>query len=54
MNGFSDFSDRKVLVMGGTSGINLGIAQGFAEAGATVGVVSRSQEKVDDAVSSHF
>jgi len=49
---FWDFSDRKVLVMGGTSGINLGIAQGFAEAGATVGVVSRSQEKVDAAVSS--
>ena len=52
VNGFWDFSDRKVLVMGGTSGINLGIAQGFAEAGATLGVVSRSQEKVDDAVSS--
>ena len=54
MNGFWDFSDRKVLVMGGTSGINFGIAQGFAEAGATLGVVSRSQEKVDDAVSSLF
>ena len=51
MKGFWDFSDRKVLVMGGTSGINLGIAQGFAEAGATLGVVSRSQEKVDAAVS---
>ena len=46
---FWDFSDRKVLVMGGTSGINLGIAQGFAEAGATVGVGSRSQGKGDAA-----
>jgi len=46
-----NFSDHKVLVIGGTSGINLGIAQGFAQAGAKLGVVSRSQEKVDTAVS---
>ena len=45
-----DFSDHNVLVIGGTSGINLGIAQGFAQAGAKLGVVSRSQEKVDAAV----
>ena len=45
-----DFSDQNVLVIGGSSGINLGIAQGFAEAGAKLGVVSRSQEKVDAAV----
>jgi len=45
-----DFHDRSVLVVGGTSGINLGIAEGFARAGARVGVASRSQNKVDAAV----
>ncbi len=45
-----DFSDRCVFVAGGTSGINLGVAQRFAAAGATVGVMSRSQDKVDAAV----
>jgi NAD(P)-dependent dehydrogenase (short-subunit alcohol dehydrogenase family) len=39
-----------VFVFGGTSGINLGIAEAFAEGGATVGVASRSAEKVDAAV----
>ena len=45
-----DFNNCSVLVVGGTSGINLGIAEGFAAAGARVGVASRSQEKVDAAV----
>ncbi|MGE4634881.1 MAG: SDR family oxidoreductase [Arenicellales bacterium] len=45
-----DFADQNVLVIGGTSGINLGIAQGFARARANLGVVSRSQAKVDAAV----
>jgi NAD(P)-dependent dehydrogenase (short-subunit alcohol dehydrogenase family) len=45
-----DFSGRKVFVFGGTSGINLGIAEAFASAGATLGVASRSQDKVDAAV----
>jgi NAD(P)-dependent dehydrogenase (short-subunit alcohol dehydrogenase family) len=45
-----DFSGRKVFVFGGTSGINLGIAEAFADAGATLGVASRSQDKVDAAV----
>jgi len=45
-----DFSGRKVFVFGGTSGINLGIAEAFAAAGATLGVASRSQDKVDAAV----
>jgi len=39
-----------VFVAGGTSGINLGIAEGFAIAGARVAVMSRSQDKVDRAV----
>lgn len=45
-----DFSGKTVFVSGGTSGINLGVAEGFAGAGARVFVISRSQEKVDAAV----
>ena len=43
-------SGVSVFVAGGTSGINLGIAEGFARAGARVAVMSRSQDKVDRAV----
>ena len=45
-----DYSDKNVFVAGGTSGINFGIAEGFARAGARVAVLSRSQDKVDAAV----
>lgn len=45
-----DFSGRHVAVFGGTTGINLGIAQAFAAAGARVSVASRRQENVDAAV----
>jgi len=45
-----DFSDRTVFVAGGTSGINLGIAEAFAQAGAKLAVIGRSQDKVDAAV----
>jgi NAD(P)-dependent dehydrogenase (short-subunit alcohol dehydrogenase family) len=45
-----DFSGTTVFVSGGTSGINLGIAEGFAAAGARVAVMSRSKEKVGAAV----
>jgi NAD(P)-dependent dehydrogenase (short-subunit alcohol dehydrogenase family) len=44
-----DFKGRTVFVAGGTSGINLGVAEAFAEAGAKVAVMSRAQQKVDDA-----
>jgi len=44
------FTDKHVLVAGGTSGINLGIAKGFAKAGGKLSVFSRKQEKVDAAV----
>jgi len=46
------FKDKTVVVVGGTSGINLGVAKSFASAGAKVAVISRSQEKVDLAVAS--
>ena len=42
--------DRNAFVAGGTSGINLTIAEAFARAGARVAVLSRSQDKVDAAV----
>ena len=45
-----DFSGKTVYIAGGTSGINLGVAHGFAKAGAKLAVVSRSQDKVDAAV----
>ena len=45
-----DFTDKTVFVAGGTSGINLGIARAFAQAGARLAVMSRKQDKVDSAV----
>ncbi len=45
-----DYRDKVVFVAGGTSGINLGIARGFAAAGARLSVISRKQDKVDAAV----
>jgi len=50
MNSPFNFRNKNVLVVGGTSGINRGIAENFAKAGARVAVVSRSQEKVDDTI----
>lgn len=43
---------KAAFVAGGTSGINLAIAQRLAQAGAIVGVMSRSEEKVASAVGS--
>lgn len=45
-----DFSGQTVFVVGGTSGINYGIAQGFARWGAKIMVASRSEKKVAAAV----
>ncbi|CUK07195.1 putative 2,4-dienoyl-CoA reductase [Ruegeria denitrificans] len=42
-----DFSGQTVIVIGGTSGINRGIAEAFAASGAKLAVASRSQDKVD-------
>jgi len=45
-----DYAARTVFVAGGTSGINLGVALGFARAGAAVFVISRNPDKVAAAV----
>ncbi len=45
-----DWNKKSVVVVGGTSGINLGVAKEFAKLGARVAVASRSQEKVNSAV----
>ena len=44
-----DFTGRHLFVAGGSSGINFGIAQAFARAGASVSLISRSQDKVEAA-----
>lgn len=40
------FAGRTVFVAGGSSGINLGIARRFAEMGARVALISRSEERI--------
>jgi len=45
-----DFSGKAVLVVGGTSGINRGVAELFASQGARVAVASRSEDKVADTI----
>lgn len=44
-----DYRGKNVFVFGGTSGINLGIAHGFAAAGAHLSVASRNPDKVEAA-----
>lgn len=50
MSATFDFTNKTVFVVGGTSGINLGIACGFARWGARVAVASRKQDKVNAAI----
>lgn len=44
------FKDKTTFVVGGTSGINLGIAEAIGKLGSNIFVVSRSKDKVDSAV----
>lgn len=50
MSEIFDFKGKTVFVAGGSSGINLAIADAFASHGAKVAIVSRSQERVGSAV----
>jgi len=45
-----DYSGKAVVVIGGTSGINLGIAAQFAAHGAKLAVASRSENRVKFAI----
>ena len=44
-----DFKGKHFFIAGGTSGINFGIALAFAQAGANLTVISRSQKNIDEA-----
>jgi NAD(P)-dependent dehydrogenase (short-subunit alcohol dehydrogenase family) len=46
------FKGKRTFVAGGSSGINLHIAMRLARLGAEIGIFSRSQEKIDQAVQS--
>ncbi|MEF7681564.1 high-affinity branched-chain amino acid ABC transporter permease LivM [Klebsiella pneumoniae subsp. pneumoniae] len=46
----SDFMNKHVLVTGGSSGIGLGIALGFARAGAKVTITARTPSRIDSAI----
>lgn len=52
VNGVFNFKGQAVFVAGGSSGINLGIADAFARAGAKVAILSRNAERVSAAVES--
>ena len=45
------FEQRTVLVTGGGSGINLGIAKSYAAVGANIAICGRTEEKLDHAKS---
>lgn len=45
-----NYQGKAVFIAGGSSGINLGIADAFAAAGASVAILSRRQEKIDAAL----
>ena len=47
MNRYFDISGKKVLIIGGTSGIGLAVARRFAEAGASVAVSGRKNRLQD-------
>ncbi len=47
-----DLTDKIAVVSGSTSGIGLGIADGLAQAGATVVVVGRQENSVATAIAS--
>lgn len=47
-----DFTSKRVLIAGGSRGIGLAIAQGFARAGADVAICARSQGPLDAAQAS--
>lgn len=45
-----DYTDQRVLIIGGTSGVGLATAQRFAALGADIVIASRSQHKLDAAL----
>lgn len=50
MDNFFDFAGCHVFVAGGSSGINLGIAEAFAQHGAKLAIASRTPARIDGAL----
>ncbi len=46
MTAASDYRGSRVLVTGGSAGIGAGLAEAFAQRGATVGIVARREERL--------
>ncbi len=44
--------NKKAVIVGGSSGIGLSIAEGFAREGARIGIIGRRKEKLDGALAS--
>lgn len=45
----TDYSEKHIIISGGSSGINLGIALEFARHGAEISIIARNQEKLTHA-----
>lgn len=50
MDNFFNFAGCHVFVAGGSSGINLGIAEAFAQHGAKLAIASRTPARIDEAL----
>src|ERR1700761_8795713 len=50
MNGHNGLKDKRVIVLGGSSGIGLATAKAAAKAGAQIVIVSGNRQRIDNAL----